>query len=299
MISEKNGLPQKGKETVLRRHNSGNANRIPKCEKPSTIRPEKPEPALPRSRSKERALLQGIPKHRPHRDFHDSVSLQTQSQAHRGVRPLGTPGLASGGRGRGEARTPSRGLARAPFTPPTTLQAGRLPRKRGLGRPETRRETPDLLEPPSRRGGSERATSPLSLLIPFPKAFTLTGPSVRLPIDPLPAEIGRGHLFKGILEGRHTRKESGPAAQRCPGSRRGAHLPADRRQGSPHLPNKESSCPLAPVLATSPHASRLPRRGQTRSPRPRELGPGQSPPSEKSPHAARFREETRGNEKHI
>lgn len=130
MISEKNGLPQKGKETELRRHNSGNANRIPKCEKPSTIRPEKPEPALPRSRSKEHALLQGIPKHRPHHDFHDSVSLQTQSQAHRGVRPLGTPGLESGGRGH---------RAGAWHVPPSRLQPrcrlGGFPGNGGSGVP--------------------------------------------------------------------------------------------------------------------------------------------------------------------
>lgn len=180
-------------------------------------------------------------------------------------------------------------MARAPFTPPTTLQAGRLPRKRGLGRPVTRRETPDLPEPPSQRGGSERATSPLSLLIPFPKAFTLTGPSARLPIDPLPAEIGRGHLFKGILEGRHTRKESGPAAQRCPGSRRGAHLPADRRQGSPHLPNKGSSCPPAPALATSPRQPAAPQRSNTLTP-PQGAGAGAKSPLLKKVHMRRASE---------
>lgn len=156
MISGKNGLPQKGKETELRRHNSGNANRIPKCEKPSTIRPEKPEPALPRSRSKERALLQGIPKHRPHRDFHDSVSLQTQSQAHRGVRPLGAPGLESGGRGH---------RAGAWHVPPSRLQPrcrlGGFPGNGGSGVP--RRGEKRLTSPSPRLGvGGPNVPPPLS-----------------------------------------------------------------------------------------------------------------------------------------
>lgn len=41
MISEKNELPQKEKETLLRRYNNASANRILKCKKPNTIEPQK------------------------------------------------------------------------------------------------------------------------------------------------------------------------------------------------------------------------------------------------------------------
>lgn len=123
---------------------------------PARSGPRNPNRLCRAAEAKSRALLQGIPKHRPHRDFHDSVSLQTQSQAHRGVRPLGTPGLASGGRGH---------RAGAWHAPPSRLQPrcrlGGFPGNGGSGVP--RRGEKRLTSPSPRLGvGGPNVPPPLS-----------------------------------------------------------------------------------------------------------------------------------------